>query len=259
MAIDAGAALRRGADDIASARGVVIYLVFAAFTLASLPIHQTLNREMTEWLADVAGLTAEDVGMPATPLALDVNLLVVGAALVAIFLIAEAIRLVAIRSFASDSPSTIPTDEVGEGWRRTYGVLLLASIVVQVLVYGGMVVFIIPGLIAGVLTLFVRQAVVLDGEGVLESIKTSISIVTTETAQTLALLVALIVLSMVAGAPTLVLAPESVTAPLLGAVLGTITTVYGVAVLTRAYQQADTDAEETGEALGPDDLENGAV
>lgn len=253
MAINARRALSEGLDDVASARGVVLYVAFALYTIATLPIHQTLTRDLNEWVVEVAELSTDQFAIPPTPLALDVGLPVLLAGLAVVFLVGEFLRIVAVRAFASDSMETLPTDEITEGLGRTFGVLLVASLAVQVVVYGGLAVFIIPGLIAAVLTVFVRQAVVLDGDGVLEAFRSSVSTVTDNVGQLLLLLIVLLVLSFVIGLPTVFLAPEAAARPIAGAVLGTAVTLYGIAVITRAYQHADEPAD------GPGDVDEGAT
>lgn len=253
MAIEAVTALREGAEDLASARGVVLYVAFTIFSVVTLPVHQTLTRRMTQWFVEVAEVPQDQVVVPETPLALDIAVPVLVAALAVVFLVAEVLRLVAIRSFASDSTETIPMDDVTHRLLPTFVILLIVSFLVQLAVYGGLAIFVIPGLIAAVLTVFVRQAVVLDDSEVIEAFRTSISIVTDNVLPVLTLLLGLLIFSFVIGIPTTLLAPDSVVRPLASAVLGTIVTVYGVAVLTRAYQQAGEDDDR---ALGPDDFDD---
>ena len=263
MPIDARETLRTAADDLASARGVVLYVVFLLFALASLPIHQTLTQQMTQWFIEVADVPPDQIALPTTPLALDVDPIVLVGGLAAIFVVAELLRVLAIRSFASTATDAIPMDEITTGGIRTLLVLLAASVIVQALVYGGLVLFIIPGLIFAVLTLFVRQAVLLGDAGVVGSIKESIGIVVDETVPVILLLAAVFVLSFVVGIPTTLLNPELVVTPIASVIFGTIVTVYGVAVFTRAYQQAGTEDAENGDggtvgdALGPDDIDGG--
>lgn len=259
MTIDAGAALRQGYDDLASTRGAVVYLLFAAFTLASLPFQQTLTRETTRVLVEFADVPTDQVTVAPTPLALDIDPTVLAGALAAIFLVGEALRVVGIRSFASESDRPIPTAEVTAGGPSTYAVLLVTSLVVQVAVYGGIAALVIPGLIAAVLTVFVRQSVLLGDEGVVGAIKESVSIVVDETVPVIAVLAALIGISLVAGVPTLFLDPATVASPLVGALVATIVTVYGVAVVTRAYQQATETDDAVSEPLDADDLADGDV
>lgn len=251
MAIDVRQALRDGFDDIAGVRGGIFLVAFALFSTASLPVHQTLNRDLNEWVAE---LSPQEVPVPPTPLAQDLSVPALLGALAVIFVGAELLRLVAIRSFASDSPAAIPTDEVTEGLGRTVFVLLVTSLIVQVLVYGGIGAFVIPGLIAAALTVFVRQAVLLDGDGVLDAFRTSISIVTANVIQVLLIMVVLIILSVVIGIPTVFMDPTNVIRPVVGTLLGSIVTVYGIAVITRAYQQ-DWEEEESDEPIDADGLD----
>ena len=263
MSIDARETLSKAADDLASTRGVVLYVVFLLFALVSLPVHQTLTQEMTRWFVEVAEVPPDQIAIPTTPLALDVDPIVLAGALAAIFVVAELLRVLAIRSFASTASDAIPMDEITAGGFRTLLVLLAASLLVQVLVYGGLVLFVIPGLIFAVLTLFVRQAVLLGDAGVVGSIKESFRIVVDETVPVILLLAAVFVLSFVVGLPTTLLNPELVVTPIASVLFGTVVTVYGVAVFTRAYQQAgsedaaDGEGSTVGDALGPDDLDDG--
>lgn len=252
MSIDVGRALREGADDLLSARGAALYVLFAVFAVASLPVHQTLIEQLYEWIMQVPGVSPDQLVVPPTPLALGVDLSVLVAALAVIFVVSEMLRLVAVRSFASESPGAIPTGDVTENFGRTFLVLLLASVLVQALVFGGVVLFVVPGLIAAVLVVFFRQAVLLDDDGVLGALQTSVSTVVDNVLEVVAILVTLIVVGFVVGIPMIVLPPESVARSIVGAFLGAVPTVYGVAVVTAAYLQIGEDASA---ALGPDDLD----
>lgn len=255
MAIDARKALRRGAAELATVHGVALYVVFTVFAVLTLPIHQTLSAEMSRIFLGFADASPGQLPTPATPLALDLSIPMLAAALAGVFVAAEALRLVAIRSFASESPRVDTHGRDTAELLGTYVVLLLASISVQVLVYGGLLAFILPGLIAAVLTVFVRQAVVLDDAGVVGSIRRSIDVVIAEFVPVSLLLVVLLALSFVIGMPASLFGTESVAGQVVGVGLTTVITVYGIAVITAAYQQVDLDEDAGNEALDADDLE----
>lgn len=278
MAIDVRGVLAAGAGDLATARGVVLYVLFTVFALASLPVHHTLTRAFYAWTREVAGMSPEELPVPPTPAALEISAVVLALAIVVMFFVSEVLRLLAVRSFASESAATIPRGDVTRRFGPALLALLAASVVVQTLVYVGAA-LILPAVATIFLTVFVRQAILLDDEGPIEAIRTSISITTDEPVSVVGLLVALFAISFLVGIPTLFLPPGTVTTAVAGIVIGTSVTVYGIAVVTRAYEQAgvaDEPASEgattgdgapaddgattdeaagTGDALDPRDLE----
>jgi len=254
MAIDARAALRRGAADLATVHGVSLYVAFAVVAVLTLPINQTLTAEMSSFFVDVANVPAEQVLRPATPLAIELSLPLLAAGLVVTFLVTEGMHLFAIRSFASDGLVIAPAGGADGNLLMTYVTLLLASLAVQVLVYAGLFLLVIPGLIAAVLLVFVRQAVVLKDLGVRDAIRRSITLVRDAIVPVTLLLIVLLVLSFVVGSPAALVDPETIPGQVLSVVLGSVTTVYGIAVVTAAFQQAEIEEPSTG-ALDADDLD----
>lgn len=263
MSIDVGRALREGADDLTSARGALLYVLFALSALVSLPVYQTLNRMMTDYVIGLAAAqqiaesldtTVEELFGVATPLAVDVGVPILAGGLLVAFVVSEAVHFVAIRAFASDSDATLPTEDITSNVGRKLVVLLIASFVVQVLVFVGLGVFVLPGLIAAVLVVFVRQAVVLSDAGIIGSVRKSGSLVLDNPFQVLAILVALLVVGFVVGIPTMFVPLGTVPFSVLSALLGAVGTVYGVAVVTEAYRQVEDGETATGPP-GPDDLD----
>lgn len=272
MTLDAGRVLRDAADDLVSPRGAVLYVALAVVSLVSLPIYQTLSNELGEWmvslevsqqLASQLEMTPEELFLPAAPLALDVGLPILVVGLAATFLLSEGVRLVAIRAFASASDRVLPTAAVTRNFLPTFAVLVVASLLVNVAVYGGMVLLILPGLVAAVLVVFVRQAVALDGDGPIAALRRSASLVLDHPVSVLLLLVALVVLGFLLGLPAAVVPPTEPVQPILSAVIGAVPSVYGIAVFTRAYGQlgaVDVDEglaerEDSPGALGADDID----
>lgn len=252
MAIDVRGALAAGAEDFATARGVVLYVLFTVFALASLPVHHTLTRAFYAWTQEFAGMSPEELPIPPTPAALEMSVVVLAAAVVVMFLVSELLRLLAVRSFASESAATIPREDVARRFGSAFLALLAASVVVQTLVYVGAA-LILPAVATLFLTVFVRQAILLDDEGPIEAIRTSISITRDDPVSVVGLLVALFAISFLVGIPTLFLPPGTVVTAVAGIVIGTSVTVYGIAVVTRAYEQAGVADGPAAEAATPGD------
>jgi hypothetical protein len=257
MSLQIGAALRNGLDDLASGRGLLFVAVFVVVSLLNAVFTQSASVVFSETVlssvpSDQQAQAPAQQAAEASPFALDIPLGVAVLGILALFLLTEVLRIVAIRSFASADPDPLPADAT-----RNLGSVavtaIVAGIVVAVTVVLGLVLFVIPGLLLVVLFTFVRQEIALNDSGVRAALKNSVSLVSDNAVPTAALVLLLFVLGIAVSTP-LQFAPVALP-PLLttvvSTVLGQIVAVYGIAVFTDAYQQitdagtqpVDTDAE----------------
>jgi hypothetical protein len=182
----------------------------------------------------------------------------------AVALAAEAARVVAVRTFVSEHTERIPEEFL----RRHTVVATLNSavgnVVVGILVAVGLLLFVAPGVFLAVAFFFVRQEVAVEDRNFADAMAESWSLVEGSRLEVLALGLVLLSVGLVASLPPLAISSVApVAARVVGVVTGAVTTVFGMAVAARAYDQlraeraADSD---DGEAVtGSEDEELGAL
>ncbi|MBX0295029.1 hypothetical protein [Haloarcula nitratireducens] len=256
MSLSIGAALRNGFDDFASEKGALFTAVFVLLGIANAVFSQTFSVALYERLFDFIPTTPENQAqleqarqavVEQAPLSLGTSLAAALLGLFVLFLVAEVLRIVAIRAFGDDAGSPLP-DDATRALGSTALTAILAAILTGIVVAIGTVLFVIPGIVAVVLFAFVRQEIALNDSGVIESIRNSVGLVTDDALAVTGLLVVLVLLGIVVGLPlTLVPVPLSPVVTLaVNTIIGQLVAVYGIAVLTDAYQQvtAETVTED---------------
>ena len=242
MALQIGRAFQDGIDELLSERGAVFAGVFIVYGLLSSVVWASLSQAFTELFLGQLPSDAQ-VNQAAmaggTPLALDLPLAVAAVGALVLFVVNEALNIVAVRAFASDDREPIP-DNVGRRLGKTVGIAIAAGILTTIAVGIGLVLLIIPGLVFALLFFFVRQEIALNDSGIIESISNSVGIVTDNLLAAFVLAVVLAVLGVVlSGAfsflpislPPMVLTTVST-------VLSSVVGVFSIAVTTVAYLQA---------------------
>ena len=249
MSLQVGAALQDGIDDLTSQSGVLFVAVFVVLGLLNAVISQSLSLGITEYFAagvDQPGAAMQQPGGfgQGTALAVDVPLAVTGPLLLITSLIGIAVSIVAIRAFASESPEPIPATATRDLLKTTL-IAVVASILAGIATVVGFVLLIIPGLILTVLFYFIQQEIALNDSGVIESIRGSIGLVTDNVLAVVALVIILFALGLVSTVPSFVLPSNSVIFALVPVVIGQVISVFNIAVVTSAYQQAAAERTET--------------
>jgi hypothetical protein len=196
-------------------------------------------------------------GPEQTPLALPVPLPVAFGLVVVVAFLAEAVRIVAVRTLVSDETEGIPDEFLSRKllWATFNG--FVGGIVMLILTLIGLVFLIVPGVYIALGLFFVRQEIAVEDKNALDALAGSWELTSGHRLRLLALAVVLVVVglvvSLIAGAVDL--AGMTVLTTLVSVVLGAATTVFGVAVAARAYVQltdedptADTDLGETDES-----------
>ncbi|MDQ2071251.1 hypothetical protein ACODNH_13325 [Haloarcula sp. NS06] len=255
MALQIGRAFQDGIDELLSERGAIFAGAFIVYGLVSSVVYASLSRAFTELFlgqlpSDVQVSQAAMAG--GTPLALDLPLAVAGVGALVLFVVNEALNIVAIRAFASDDREPIP-DNVGRRLGKTVAIAIAAGILTSLAVGIGIILLIIPGLLFALLFFFVRQEIALNDSGIAESIGNSVSIVIDNLLATFVLAIVLAVLGIVLGGafsflpvslPPMVLVTVST-------VFSGVVSVFSIAVMTVAYLQVtDLDHTQETESIG---------
>jgi hypothetical protein len=186
------------------------------------------------------------------PEAMGVSLPVAVALWLLLALLAELARVVGIRVFASPE-SGVPDglfDSIGSTTLNS----LVASFIVTILVLLGAALLLIPGILVAILMEFVRQEVALGDANAFEALSESYGHVKSNFLAVFALgtvlFLLIIVTSQVAGMAAS--GPLPVVPSFVPAVATTAVTVYALAVMTDAYQQAVGGGAGGSSASGSD-------
>lgn len=248
MSLQAGDALREGVESLFSPRGAVLTALFSLFGLLNTVAYETALARYVEWVAAVTDTNREELeggagpqlgagGAEASPFALDLGIEGVIGALLVVTVLSVAVRIVAIRVFASDAPRNFPRDDVARWFGTAFLHGLLASLIVGITVALGLVLLVLPGLVLVVLYYFVLQAVALDGEGPIDAVSTSVDLVRDDFGAVLVLLLATLVIESVVTVPVTFLPLPQVASEVATVVLDAVATLYGIAVATAAFEQ----------------------
>jgi len=262
MALEIDTALREGFDRTVSRNGLVLIGVFVGFGLVNLVVTQSLTTAVQQLLeAELASLpeparteVMRDLDTP-QPYAVDISLPTAAGLVLVLAVIAEALRIATIRAFASGVTHRLPTAEMTANlpFATLNGVVagLLAMLAVGV----SAIFFLIPGIYVALSLLFVRQEIALEGKTVLDALRDSWVLTGGDRWELLGLGVILLVISLIATSPgSLLTFLDRTTGIVLSTVMGSVVTVFSIAVVTRAYGQLRAErAERLGQrADGPD-------
>lgn len=263
MSLQIDEALREGFNRTIARSGLILVGVFLVFSFANAVVAQSFSQQTLEFLQQFsdqpiqpgqgAGQTpfAPSPGEQ-TPFAVPLPLPVLGLLSLVGVIVAEAIRIVAIRVFASDNTDSVP----GETVRRRIVLATLNGVVGGFVVYLltaiGLVLLVVPGVYIALSFFFVRQEIAVADKNFIDALRDSWSLTAGSRWELLGLAVIVFVINLIASSPTIVLSFLNETiATFLGIAIGSFTGVFGIAVATRAYTQlTDERAAATGE---PDD------
>jgi hypothetical protein len=137
---------------------------------------------------------------------------------------------------------------------------VVAGIIATVLTYLGLVLFVVPGVFIALSFFFVRQEIALENKNFIQALQDGWVMTRGERVELFGLGAIILLISLVANSPATVLFFLSPTvALLLGTVTSAVTTVFGIAVVTRAYQQLKSDESMSnhGSTTAYDSQENG--
>jgi len=245
-----------GFDDFASGQGAVLAVVYVVLGLINTVLVQTALEVVFRVLFRAADIPQEAIqeagGFGAiAPLSLGLPLTIVVPLILLFAIVGFPLTIVAIRMLASDSSELVPaaaTDGLLKASALLFGARLLAGIAIGL----GSLLLVIPGIIVWVLLVFVNQEIALNDAGIVDALSNSVDIVTDNAIGVIAVIVALVLIAIGVMLPVWILGgllPPAI-GPILTTTINGIVGVFGIAVITAAYQLAVAD--DTA-AVGPDD------
>jgi len=278
MSLDIGAAVTEGVRRLRSRDGLVLVGAFLVVGVLSSVAGQSLLVELAEASLEVAqspdappGTDVEQLReqvrqvRTGAPLAVDVSPAVAFGLVFLLGILAEALRIVAVRVFYA-VPGERPADLRGNLVFATVNGFL-GGIVVYALTAIGLVLLVVPGVFLAVALFFVRQEIAIEDRNFVDAMAESWTLTRGSRLNLfgfLLILAILLVVSQAVSAVTVASTGSSVGGTVVGAIVSPLLTVFGIAATTRAYAQlkaeedtgepAESDESETVGALGPDDI-----
>ncbi|MFB6171852.1 MAG: hypothetical protein ABEJ23_04910 [Haloarculaceae archaeon] len=264
MSLDIGAALSDGFDRTLKRNALILMGVFLVIGLLSTVLSQTMNAGLVGQLAGPGGPTGGNLppGFPGAggagtyPFGLPVPWPVAAVGSLIVAILAEVVRIVAVRTLVSDATDEIP----GEYLRRNIGLATINSfvgnLVASILIVIGLIFFIVPGIFLALSFFFVRQEIAVEDKNFIDALADSWSLTSGNRIELLGLAIILAVIGFVVGSPSLVfffLSP--VAGAVVSQIIGSITTVFSIAVAARAYDQLRSERNASLSAgTGADDF-----
>jgi len=275
MSLDIGKALRDGVGRTTARNGLVLAAVFVAFRLVNAVVNQSLGRvwagevlddlaanppslegteltraEFQQALADIREAVRESTQLAYLD-SLSVAELIGIAVVLAV--VAEAIRIVAVRVFVSPETESLPAALMTRNLLPAVVNGIVGRIVAAILIGVGLVFLVVPGVFLFIAFLFLRQEIAVEDENFIRALSESWTLTSGHRLELFALVVALVVISLVASLVAGFLG-SSVVATVVNTAVGALVLTYSVAVVSRAYDQLRTvDATPAEEGAGPDD------
>lgn len=270
MSLDISDALSDGLNRTFQRNGLLIAVVFVVFGLIDAVAGQTLaaatarfaEQAMSQLPSDAPANPAVTTlpSAEATPLSLPVPLPVALGLVAVLAFVAEAIRIVSVRTLVSDETETIPDELVS---RNLFSATLngfVGGIVVIILVAVGLLLLVVPGVFIALSFFFVRQEIAVEDKNFIDALSSSWELTSGHRLALFGLALVLFVVGLVVTAVGGLVGFVGI--PLLTTVvnilLGSATTVFTVAVAARAYVQLTDErdaavAPDAGEMEGADD------
>jgi hypothetical protein len=269
MPLDISDALSDGLDRTFQRNGLLLVVAFVVFGLADAVAGQTLAaatarfaEQAIEQLPQDASTPQTVTGLPsaeATPLSLPLPLPAALGLVAVLAFVAEAVRIVAVRTLVSDETETVRDEFVSRNLLSATLNGFVGGVVVLILVAVGLVFLVVPGVYLAIAFFFVRQEIAVEDRNFVEALSASWERTSGHRLRLfgLALVVFLVgvVATAVGGVVGFVGVPLLTT--LVTVLLGALTVVFGVAVTCRAYVQlsdaddaerdVDADADEESE------------
>ncbi|WP_372911079.1 hypothetical protein [Salinigranum sp.] len=255
MPLDISDALSDGLDRTFQRNGLLLVVAFVVFGLADAVAGQTLAaatarfaEQAIEQLPQDASTPQTVTGLPsaeATPLSLPLPLPAALGLVAVLAFVAEAVRIVAVRTLVSDETETVRDEFVSRNLLSATLNGFVGGVVVLILVAVGLVFLVVPGVYLAIAFFFVRQEIAVEDRNFVEALSASWERTSGHRLRLfgLALVVFLVgvVVTAVGGVVGFVGVPLLTT--LVTVLLGAVTVVFGVAVTCRAYVQL-SDADD---------------
>ena len=279
MTLDIDVAIRNGFSRTFKRNGLLLVGAFAVFGLVSAVLTQTAGVQLLERLGDLPTQTPPPgpggpggAGTPpaemddlagSQPLALPIPLLLAVPLAVLTPFVAEALRIVAVRTLVSEHTRSIPGAFARENivWATLNG--FVGGIVVWFIVVIGGVIGLIGLLVGGPLVaaffatsfFFVRQEIAVENKNFVDALTDSWQLTSGHRIGLFALAVAIWLIGLLVSIPGTIIgfaaaagSPglATIAVTVVSVALSALTTVFGIAVAARAYDQLRAE-RETGD------------
>lgn len=263
MTLQIGDALKDGFERAVSLNGLVLMGVFLVFSAVNTVVSQSASLAIQESLQQFSVQSVQQSGMAGfggaeTVLAVAVPLPVVLVLTLVSMFVAEGLRIVGIRMFAADETLSPTADSVRDGLPVAVLNGVLAGIIATALTYLGLPLLVVPGVFIALSFFFIRQEIALENKNFIDALRDGWAMTRGERFELFGLGTIIFLISLVASSPATVLFFLS---PLAALVLGmgtsAVTTVFGIAVVTRAYQQLKDDSTDMGSEPTPTETTQG--
>lgn len=288
MGIDIGQALREGASRTAAKNGLLLAVLFAGIALLTAILWNTLFLRAIELgLELIQTASPEELGLTqqeyqeqleatrevqsfaSESMTIGIPLSVAAGGVLATAFFAEAISIIAVRIFSTETVDRVSRELVTD--KILFATLngFIGSLVVWGLIIIGLPLLIIPGVFFAVVFYFLRQEIALKNKNFIQAMADSWRITKGNRIEVLLIGFLLVVVSQLEPATSAIVSIVSTpTGAVVGSLVGGLLTAFGAAVATRAYVQIDEDDEPPRDggldkddekdpydaALGPDDL-----
>lgn len=262
MSLSVGDALRDGLGRTFERNGLQLIGVFVVLRAIATVANDTLtkaNLSLARQLGELPGGTGAlpAIGDVPTPYALPLGVTGAFVLAIAVALLGEGVRIVAVRTLVSDRTDTVPAEYATRniGLATVNG--FVGGIVVLTLTVVGLLALVIPGVFLALSFFFVRQEIAVRDVNFVDAMAGSWELASGNRVELFVLGAALVVAGLVASIPGALLGAISAA---LGATVGVIARavviVFGVASAARAYDQLRAGDEPTDGAEpadgGPD-------
>jgi len=275
MSLDIGKALRDGVDRTTATNGLALAAVFVVFRLVDAVVTQSLIRVWAEQiLNDLAENPPSLEGTEVTAAEFQELITEIRASIVEanqltyldslslpellglaflLAIVAEAIRIVAVRVFVSSETESIPADLVTRNLLRAVLNGVVGGIVVGLLITAGLVFLIVPGIFIAIAFLFLRQEIAVEDKNFIDAMSGSWGLTSGNRLELFGLVVFLAVLG-IAVSFVLGLLGGGTVGVVLDTAVSAIVLTYSVAVVSRAYDQLRAgDAGAVDRGVEPDE------
>ena len=245
MSLDVARAIQVGLGRLATPLGGRIVLLFLGIRFVSTVGSQTLVAANRAVMAELPSRPPIPIGPETTPLALPISLGPAIGLTLLVSLLAEAAHIVAIRFVVAERPAAVGIDRLTRGLPAATIRGFLAGIVAGVGVLLGLAALVLPGLFLMVSFAFVRQEIAIRDASVIDALADSWSLTAGNRTDVLVVLAVVFGVGVLASVPSILLPELSpIGGSLLIVGLSTLSTVFGLAVISRAYAQLDADRAE---------------
>jgi|AntDeeMinimDraft_5_1070356.scaffolds.fasta_scaffold20108_2 uncharacterized membrane protein len=266
MSLRIGTALREGARRTFTRDGLVLAVVFVVIGIVSTISFLTLLANGIDGLLELMRANqgtgdaefaleqiraVESVADALDPLTLPVSSAVAWLLVALTAVLAEAVNIVAVRAFFADSGRALSGSLVRRNLPLATLNGVVGGIIVNIVVAIGLLFLIVPGIFFAIAFLFLRQEIAIEDQNFVDALADSWQLTKGNRLELFALVLGVAILvAIVTRVPPLLFGTVSPTASILVSILvGGVTTVFGTAVITRAYAQlhADRAAVQNGE------------